>query len=68
MLPHVAARALREDPERLALTCIPLLRFAEAHAAHKRANKTELSTWRGNQMMELVEQLSFESVQEDEPV
>lgn len=36
-----------------------MLRYSEAHAAFKRANKTELKRWRGNPTMEAVESNAF---------
>jgi len=38
---------------------LPLLAYAEAHAAYRRANKDELKAWRGNRMMEMVEENDF---------
>ncbi len=49
------ANELDEDPERVALLCIPLLRYAEAHAAYRRANADELKAWQGSPMMARVQ-------------
>ena len=65
MLPHVADRALREDPERLAMACIPILRYADAYYAHKRANKSELKAWKGDPVMDMVERNAFEMAKEE---
>jgi hypothetical protein len=59
VLPHVAEEGLRNDPEQLAQACIPILRYAEAYYAHKRANKDELKAWAGNHMMNLVKKYEF---------
>lgn len=63
VLPSQAALDLDDDPEQLALACIPLLRYAQAHAAFKRANKTELKGWRGVPVMDEVEVNAFELAQ-----
>lgn len=57
--PLQAARELDDDPEQLALVCIPLLRYAEAKRALDGA-KTEddaaLKAWKGSPLMEAVKQ------------
>jgi len=47
-----------EEPE-LSLACIALLRYSEAHAAYKRADKTELKAWKGSAVMNQVEENAF---------
>jgi hypothetical protein len=52
--PQEAEREILDDPEQLAMACLPLLRYSEAHAAFKRANKRELGAWNDNPMMTMV--------------
>ena len=61
--PYAVAQELDEDPEQLSILCLQLLRYSEAHAAYRRANKDELKAWRGNRMMRLVEETDFALVQ-----
>lgn len=63
VLPAVVARDLDRDPEQLSLLCLPLLRYAEAHAAYRRANKTELKAWKNSEMMRQVERIDFAIVE-----
>ncbi len=54
-LPSVVARDLDEDPERLALACLPLLRYAEAFGAFKAAkDEQSLEHWKGSSTMDAV--------------
>lgn len=60
VLPSVAARDLDDDPERLSLLCISLLRYAEAHGAEERSkSKEDLAPWKGSKIMELVLENKF---------
>ena len=59
MLPSVVARDLDEDPEQLSLVCYPLLQYAEAHAAYRRASAVELKAWRGSRLMDQVTENDF---------
>ena len=59
MLPSVVARDLDEDPEQLSLVCYPLLQYAEAHAAYRRASASELKAWRGSRLMDQVTENDF---------
>lgn len=60
--PHVADRELLDDPERLSLACIPLLRYADAHAAFKRHDPRETKALKGHRMFQMVEAFEFEKV------
>ena len=60
----MVARDLDEDPERMSLTCLSLLRYAEAKRVFDRANKDELKAWRDNKMMEKVEEIAFKLTEE----
>lgn len=64
VLPSAVARDLDDDPEQLSLLCLPLLRYAEAWAAYRRANKAELKAWRGSAMMRKVEEIDFAIAEE----
>lgn len=64
MLPTVVARDIDNDPERLSILCVQALRFAEAHRAFRRANKTELKSYAGDPMMRRVEQFEAEAARE----
>ena len=65
MLPSAVARDLDDDPEQSAILCLSMLRYAEAHAAFRRANKEELKAWRDNHYMDLVNRYAFERAQRD---
>jgi hypothetical protein len=49
-----------DDPEQLVLACRPILAYAEAFRAYKRASKIELKVWQGDPMMARVEEIDFE--------
>jgi hypothetical protein len=59
VLPSQAARAMDADPEGIDLIGLGLLRYAEAHAAYRRADKTELKAWQGSKVMAMVEENDF---------
>jgi hypothetical protein len=60
VLPSVAARDLDEDPERLSLLCLPLLRYAEAKQAEENSkSEEELKAWKGSKIMEAVLENKF---------
>ncbi len=49
------ARDLDEDPEQLALQCIPLFRYAEAKSAFDRSKSDDdLAAWKGSPVMDSV--------------
>ncbi len=59
-MPSEAARDLLDDPERLSLSCMQLLRYSEAkHAFDHADKKKELDVWKGNSMMERVQKYEF---------
>lgn len=62
--PLAVARELRRDPSQLALVCVGMLRYAEAHAVYKRANKKELERWDGSKLMDQVKEIDGELAQE----
>lgn len=64
VLPSQVRDDLDDDPEMLSLKVLPLLRYAEAHAAYRRANKSELKAWKDSSIMRLVERNDVELVQE----
>jgi hypothetical protein len=55
VLPIVAARDLDNDPERLSLVALDLLRYEEAFQVYKRADAKETEKWQNNRMFKLVE-------------
>lgn len=57
----MVARRLDHDPEQLSLTCVRLLRYAEAKAVYDSANKDAIKAWRGSRMMALVEEFAAEA-------
>jgi hypothetical protein len=59
VLPSQAARAMDADPEGIDLIALGLIRYAEAHAAYRRANKEELKAWQGSKVMAIVEENDF---------
>ena len=64
-MPSVAARDLDRDPEQLSLTCIPLLRYAEAKAEFDAAKDDKsLERWKGSSLMASVRKNTFELAQE----
>ena len=65
VLPSAVARDLDEDPEQLSLLCLSLLRYAEAHAAYRRANKHELKAGRDSPMMRKVEETDAALIQRE---
>lgn len=68
LAPSVAACELREDPERLALRGLPLLRFAEAYGDIRRyeASQSEEKPGRpSDPIHELVDEVSIEVAEED---
>jgi hypothetical protein len=49
------ARDLDEDPEQLALLCLPLFRYAEAKSALDRSKADDdLAGWKGSKVMDEV--------------
>jgi hypothetical protein len=47
------ARDLDEDPEQLALLCLPLFRYAEAKSAFDRSKADDdLAAWNGSKVMD----------------
>jgi len=58
--PYAVAQELDNDPEQLAHVCLGLLRYAEAKGASDSASKTGnlemLKPWKGNRLMEQVDQ------------
>lgn len=42
------------------MACFPLLRYAEAHAAFRRANADEIKRWSRSRSMRLVQEYEFE--------
>jgi hypothetical protein len=65
VLPSAVARDLDDDPEQLSAVCLSMLRYAEAHAAYRRANKDELKGWSGNAVMAMVERNDFAKVERE---
>ena len=60
-LPSVVARDLDSDPERLSITCLSFLSYAEAYGAEKRAKSADdLKAWEGSKVMDDVIRNSFE--------
>jgi hypothetical protein len=70
VLPSVVARDLDEDPEQLAIVCVQLLRYADAHRAYREAGRTPgrggkelMRSWKktpsGRRLMEMVEANDF---------
>lgn len=57
--PIQAREELEDDHEGLILAVLPMLAYADAHAAYRRANKVELKAWQGSRMMERVEEIDF---------
>jgi hypothetical protein len=55
-LPSTVARALARDPDQLDVRAIPLLRYADRHAAMRRANAKELKALASDRHMKLVNQ------------
>jgi hypothetical protein len=53
-LPSTVARALARDPDQLDVRALPLLRYADRHAAFRRANAKELKAMAGDRYMKLV--------------
>lgn len=70
MLPTQAAKAMDRDPEGLCHIGLSLLRYSEAHAAYRRANKHELKAWEGSKLMAMVEEIDFAIARESmkEPI
>jgi len=61
VLPSVAARDLDEDPERLSLVAISLLRYAHAKAEFDAADSDDsLKHWKGSELMKTVKTNTFE--------
>lgn len=63
VLPSVVARDLDEDPERLSLVCLQLLRYAEAKDAWDSNNKDRIKAFSGSDMMKRVQEYEFDLVQ-----
>lgn len=60
VLPTTVARDLDEDPERLSLLCLSVLRYAEAKSAEERSeSESDLASWKGSQLMERVLENKF---------
>lgn len=65
VLPSQVARDLDRDPERSAIECAAMLRYAEAWRAFKHSKGPEdLKPWRDSKMMEQVERNTFDIHQE----
>ncbi len=63
--PYAVANEIDDDPEQLALVCIRLLRYSEAHAAYRHANADELKGWQGSPMMAQVQTNDFAQVERE---
>lgn len=60
-LPSVVARDLDDDPERLSLAVIPLLRYARAKAEFDAAKEdSDLDHWKGSKVMAAVRRNAFD--------
>lgn len=61
VLPSQVARDLDRDPERSAIECAAMLRYADAHRAFRDTKSPDdLKPWRGSPMMEQVERNTFD--------
>jgi len=61
VLPNVVAQDLDEDPERLSLTCVSLLRYAEAKQHEENAKDADdMKMWKGSKLMEEVLRNKFQ--------
>jgi len=61
VLPSVAARDLDDDPERLSLVAVSLLRYAHAKAEFDVADSDDrLKHWKGSELMKTVKKNTFE--------
>lgn len=65
--PLQAARELDEDPEQLAIACMPLIGYARAKAAFDQAkgDPGKLEAWEGSETMALVERNTFERLKRE---
>lgn len=63
--PRAAIREIENDPERLVLALIPLMRYGDAYHAHKSANKHAIKAERkrNGRMLDLVERYEFDRAQ-----
>lgn len=62
--PLQAAHELDNDPEQLALVCIPLLEYGRAKAAFDAAggDPDKLKAWEGSRIMERVQENTMETL------
>lgn len=64
VLPTAVERDLYEDPEMLSMICVSLLRYSEAHAVYRSADKRAIKNWKRNpsaaRLMETVERTGLE--------
>ena len=61
--PIQAREELEDDAEGLLLKVLPFHSYAEAYAAYRRADATELKAWRESRMMRRVEEIDAALVQ-----
>lgn len=65
VLPSQAARDLDNDPDRVSLACLKLLRYSEAKEVYDSNDPRAISAWEGSRMMELVKEIDFERTAEE---
>jgi len=64
--PTEVARDLDDDPERMAMQCVMLLRYAEAKRVFENASAKDLQKLKGSsKMMQLVEDITFALAEEE---